>query len=215
MNAWSEPAMKAARFGKRTPWSRGRQHPASSQDSSSAVTPATLLISTIDPHRAFLRCADIEHPAGVALDGSLICRLYQPPVPVGLQAATESVVLRPGCLAHPCQPVVEGFALLAVLREFLEECDLAGILRFWIVPLRGSADRLTVHLFVHRVTDDGEILLCQLDVSLEPQQILRLSRQAGDKGGKQDGGSDRRRHCSALQKIDRKVILTREAAAPP
>ena len=31
MNAWSEPAMKAARSGKRTPWSRGRQHPANNQ----------------------------------------------------------------------------------------------------------------------------------------------------------------------------------------
>jgi len=33
--------MKAARSGKRTPWSRGKQNPANSQDTSSAVTPAT------------------------------------------------------------------------------------------------------------------------------------------------------------------------------
>ena len=162
--------MKAARSGKRTPWSRGRQHPASSHFLVGGHS-GHLIHFHHRSYRAFLHCADIEHPAGVTLevDGSLICRLYQPPVPVMLQAATENVVLRPGCLARPCQPVVEGFALLAVLCEFFEECDLAGIrdsglFHFVVVPTdlpctcRAPCD------------GDGEILLCQLDVSSSPSK---------------------------------------------
>jgi hypothetical protein len=43
-HAWNEPATRAARSGKRMPWSRGRQNPATNQDSSPAITPTTLLI---------------------------------------------------------------------------------------------------------------------------------------------------------------------------
>ena len=43
------------------------------------------------------------------------------------------------------QPIIEGFALLAVSREFPDKRHLAGILRLGIAPLRGGADRLAEH----------------------------------------------------------------------
>ena len=85
------------------------------------------------------------------------------------------------------QPVIEGLALLAVSREFSDERYLARILRLRIAPLSGGADRLAVHLLVDGMMDNLEVLLCQLDIGLEPKsQKLRLSWQPGDEGGAHD-----------------------------
>ena len=101
-------------------------------------------------------------------------------------------MLWPGRRALSYQPVIEGLALLAVSREFPDERYLAGILRLRIAPLRGGADRLAVHLLVDGVMDDVEVLLCQLDIGLEPKsQKLRLSWQPGDEGGARDDHSER------------------------
>ena len=82
--------------------------------------------------------------------------------------------------------------MLAVSREFPDERYLAGILRLRIAPLRGGADRLAVHLLVDGLTDNVEVLLCQLDIGLEPRsQKLRLSWQPGDEGGAYDDHSER------------------------
>ena len=90
------------------------------------------------------------------------------------------------------QPVIEGLALLAVSREFPDELYLAGILRLRIAPLSGGADRLAVHLLVDGVTDNVEVLLCQLDIGLEPKsQKLRLGWQPGDEDGAHDDHSER------------------------
>ena len=67
------------------------------------------------------------------------------------------------------QPVIEGLALLAASREFPDERYLAGILRLRIAPLCGGADRLAMHLLVNGVTDNVDVLLCQLDIGLEPK----------------------------------------------
>jgi len=89
-----------------------------------------------------------------------------------------------GC-ALRYQPVIEGLALLAGSCEFPEERYLAGILRLRIAPFSGGADRLAVYLLVHGVTDNVEVLLCQLDIGLEPKsQKLRLSWQPGDEGSR-------------------------------
>jgi len=90
------------------------------------------------------------------------------------------------------QPVIEGLALLAISRKFPDKRDLAGILRLWVAPFSGSADRLAVHLLGDGVTDNVEVLLCQLDIGLEPKsQKLRLSWQPGDEGGAHDDHSER------------------------
>ena len=85
------------------------------------------------------------------------------------------------------QPVIEGLALLAASREFPDERYLAGILRLRIAPFSGGADRLAVHPLVDGMMDNLEVLLCQLDIGLEPKsQKLRLSWQPGDEGGAHD-----------------------------
>ena len=85
------------------------------------------------------------------------------------------------------QPVIEGLALLAVSREFSDERYLARILRLRIAPFSGGTDRLAVHLLVDGMMDNLEVLLCQLDIGLEPKsQKLRLSWQPGDEGGAYD-----------------------------
>src|SRR6516225_12179510 len=72
--------------------------------------------------------------------------LDQSPLPIGLQAAAEPIMLWPSGRALSYQPVIEGLALLAVSREFSDERYLAGILRLRIAPLSSGADRLAVHL---------------------------------------------------------------------
>lgn len=90
------------------------------------------------------------------------------------------------------QPVIEGLALLAVSREFPDERYLTGILRLRIAPTSGGADRLAVHLLVDGVTDNVEVLHCQLDIGLEPKsQKLRPIWQPGDGGGTHDDHSER------------------------
>ena len=90
------------------------------------------------------------------------------------------------------QPVIEGLALLAVSREFSDERYLARILRLRIAPLSRSAHWLAVQLLVDGVMDNVEVLLCQLDIGLDPRpQKLRLSRQPGDEGGADDDYSER------------------------
>jgi hypothetical protein len=82
------------------------------------------------------------------------------------------------------QPVIEGLALLAVSREFPDERYLARILRLRIAPFSGGADGLAVHLPVDGLLNNVEVLLCQLDIGLEPKsQKLRLSLQPDDEGG--------------------------------
>ena len=118
--------------------------------------------------------------------------LDQPPLPIGLQTAAEPKMLWPARPALSHQPIIEGLALLAVSREFPDERYLAGILRLWIAPFSGGADRLAVHLLVDGVTDNVEVLLCQLDIGLEPRsQKLRLSWQPGDEGGAHEDHSER------------------------
>ena len=118
--------------------------------------------------------------------------LNQPPFPIGLQTAAEPIMLWAGGRALSYQPVIEGLALLAVSRKFPDERYLAGILRLRIAPLSGGADRLAVHLLVDGVTDNVEVLLCQLDIGLEPKsQKLRLSWQPGDEAGAHDDHSER------------------------
>src|SRR6516162_8727791 len=113
-------------------------------------------------------------------------------------------------------PVIEGLALLAASREFSDERYLTGILRFRIAPFSGGADRLTAHLLVDGVTDDVEVLLCQLDIGLEPKsQKLRLSWQPSDEGGAHDDYSERRKHCCAPRTIDGNASLASEAAMLP
>jgi hypothetical protein len=74
------------------------------------------------------------------------------------------------------QPVIEGLALLAISCKFPDERYLTGILRLRIAPFSGGTDRLAVHLLVDGVTDNVEVLLCQLDIGLDPKsQKLRLS----------------------------------------
>ena len=96
-------------------------------------------------------------------------------------------MLRAGGRALSHQPVIDGLALLAIAREFPDERYLAGILRLRIAPLCGGADRFAMHLLVNGVTDNVDVLLCQLDIGLEPKsQKLRLSWQPGDEGGAHD-----------------------------
>src|SRR6516164_10079475 len=124
--------------------------------------------------------------------------LDQPPLPIGLQTATEPIMLWPNGPALRYQSVIKGLALLAVSREFPDERYLAGILRLRIAPFSRGADRLAVHLLVDGVMDNVEVLLCQLDIGLDPRsQKLRLSWQPGDKGGADDDHLERRRHCCA------------------
>jgi hypothetical protein len=59
--------------------------------------------------------------------------------------------------------------MLAVSREFPDDRYLARILRLRIAPLSGGADRLAVHLLVDGVMDNVEVLLCQLDIGLDPR----------------------------------------------
>jgi|SRR6516162_2541302 len=114
------------------------------------------------------------------------------------------------------QPVIEGLALLAVSREFSDERYLARILRLRIAPLSRSAHWLAVQLLVDGVMDNVEVLLCQLDIGLDPRsQKLRLSWQPGHEGGAEYDHFEGRRHCCALQVIDGSASLTPEAAAPP
>src|SRR6516165_1240181 len=118
--------------------------------------------------------------------------LDQPPLPIGLQTAAEPIMFWPSGRALSYQPVIEGLALLAISRKFPDKRDLAGILRLWVAPFSGSADRLAVHLLGDGVTDNVEVLLCQLDIGLEPKsQKLRLSWQPGDEGGAHDDHSER------------------------
>ena len=114
------------------------------------------------------------------------------------------------------QPVIQGLALLAVSREFPDERYLAGILRLRVAPFGCGADRLAVHLLVEGVTDDVEVLLCQLDIGLEPKsQKLRLSWQPDGEGGAHDDYSERRKHCCAPRTIDGNASLASEAAMLP
>ena len=101
------------------------------------------------------------------------------------------------------QPVIEGLALLAASRESPDERYLARILRLRIAPLSRSAHWLAVQLLVDGVMDNVEVLLCQLDIGLDPRsQKLRLSWQPGHEGGADDDHLERRRHCCALRIID-------------
>ena len=118
--------------------------------------------------------------------------LDQPPLPIGLQTAAEPVMLWPDRPALGYQSVIQGLALLAVSREFPDERYLAGILRLRIAPLSGGADRLPVHLLVDGVTDNVEVLLCQLDIGLEPgSQELCLRWNPRGEGGAHDDHSER------------------------
>ena len=66
--------------------------------------------------------------------------------------------------------------MLAISCKFPDERYLTGILRLRIAPFSGGTDRLAVHLLVDGVTDNVEVLLCQLDIGLDPKsQKLRLS----------------------------------------
>jgi hypothetical protein len=82
--------------------------------------------------------------------------------------------------------------LLPVSREFPDERYLAGILRLRIAPLSGGADRLPMDLLVDSAMDNVEVLLCQLDIALDPRsQKLRLSWQPDDEGGANGDHSER------------------------
>ena len=82
--------------------------------------------------------------------------------------------------------------MLAISGEFPDKRYLAGILRLRIAPFSSGADRIAVHLLGDGVTDNVEVLLCQLDIGLEPKsQKLRLSWQTGDEGGAHDDHSER------------------------
>ena len=101
-------------------------------------------------------------------------------------------MLWPGGRALSYQPEIEGLALLAVSRKFPDERYLAGILRFRIAPFSGGADQLAVHLLIDGVTDNVEVLLCQLDIGLKPKsQKLRVSWQPGNEAGAHDDYSER------------------------
>src|SRR6516165_2040052 len=101
-------------------------------------------------------------------------------------------MLGPGGPALSYQPIIESLALLAVSCEFPDKRYLAGILRLRIAPLSGGADRLAVHLLIDGVVDNIQVLLCQLDIGLDPKsQKLRLSWQPGDEGGADGDQSER------------------------
>ena len=119
-------------------------------------------------------------------------QLDQPPLPIGLQTAAEPKMLWRFRRALSYQPVIEGLASLAVSLEFPDKRYLAGILRVRIAPLSSGADRLAVHLLVDGVMDDVEVLLCQVDIELDPRsQKLRLSWQPADESGADDDHSER------------------------
>jgi hypothetical protein len=90
------------------------------------------------------------------------------------------------------QPVIERLALLAISREFPDERYLTGILRLRVTPFSGGAHGLAMHLLVDGVMDNVDVLLCQLDIGLEPKsQKLCLSWQPGDESNAHDAHSER------------------------
>ena len=120
-------------------------------------------------------------------------QLDQPPLPIGLQTAAEPKMLWRFRRALSYQPVIEGLALLAASRESPDERYLARILRLRIAPFSGGTDRLAVHLLVDGMMDNLEVLLCQLDIGLEPKsQKLRLSWRPGYEGSAHDDDHSQR-----------------------